>query len=149
MDMERWAAPQEYIEAARAVMGSVCIDPASSELATGIDGEWHGNVWLNPSRSRPFMIDSCHALVDKYLRGEISQACVLVNSETEAAWFQWMLSYASAVCFVQGPMRLPQEDGTVVKLPEAQAIVYYGPAVEAFANGFKGAGAIMGELTEP
>jgi hypothetical protein len=55
-----WYTPAKYIEAARAVLGSIDVDPASNNIAqrivgaakyytkenSGLDKEWHGNVWL-------------------------------------------------------------------------------------------------------
>ena len=58
--------PIEIVEAARAVMGGIDLDPASSETANkqikaariftvetnGLIQEWHGRIWLNPPFSR-------------------------------------------------------------------------------------------------
>lgn len=60
-----WYTPSKYIEAAREVMGSIDLDPASCALANqtvraaryytqeddGLSKAWYGNVWLNPPYS--------------------------------------------------------------------------------------------------
>jgi hypothetical protein len=59
--------PPEYVEAARKVMGSIDLDPASCEVAqitvkakryytkenNGLDKHWKGNIFLNPPYSHP------------------------------------------------------------------------------------------------
>ena len=106
-----WYTPADYIEAAREVMGSIDIDPASNDIAqetvkaavyytaetNGLDKEWRGNVWMNP----PYASDLIGKFIDKLVAElpNIEQAIVLVNNATETEWFNKLIPRASAVCF--------------------------------------------------
>jgi hypothetical protein len=71
-----WYTPSEYIEAARLVMGSIDLDPASCEYANetvmageyfnkeddGLSQSWFGNIWLNPPYGRVGGNDSNQSL---------------------------------------------------------------------------------------
>ena len=68
-ESDEWYTPQEYIDAAKAVMGGIDLDPASSELAQTVvkadvyltrfdnglgQARWlHQRIWLNPPYSNP------------------------------------------------------------------------------------------------
>lgn len=61
-----WLTPPEYIEAARAVLGRIDLDPATHPEAqewikarqfytrrdNGLSRDWRGRVWLNPPYAR-------------------------------------------------------------------------------------------------
>lgn len=152
-----WYTPQAYIEAARAVMGSIDLDPASCDEANRIvqagayytreqDGlalPWYGNVWLNP----PYKSGLIERFVDRLyyaLRNEkIDQACVLTNNATETGWGQQLLSEASSVCFPQGRIKFwgPQERGN--SPTQGQMICYFGKREEAFYRHFRPLGMTM------
>ena len=65
-----WYTPAPIVEAARAVMGRIDLDPASNPIANrtvgathfhgrdddGLSQAWHGCVWLNP----PYGSIPCH-----------------------------------------------------------------------------------------
>lgn len=152
-----WYTPPEFIEAARAVMGSIDLDPASCEVANktvkakqfysaiddGLAQKWHGNVWMNPPYAQPLIAQFSSAVAEKYKAGEVDQAVVLVNNATETEWFQTMLAEASAVCFPKSRIRFLDKVGNPIGAPlQGQAILYLGPNVDAFVMVFAKFGVI-------
>jgi len=153
-----WYTPKEYIAAARAVMGSIDCDPASSEIANktvgakkyfteqqdGTKQKWSGNVWMNPPYAQPEVRIFCECVSDKYDAGEINQAIVLVNNATETAFFQRMMQSATAICFPKSRIRFIDMDGKPGGTPlQGQAILYFGRNIEKFAAQFKSFGGVL------
>lgn len=147
-----WYTPADYIEAAREVMGSIDIDPASNDIAqetvkaavyytaetNGLDKEWRGNVWMNP----PYASDLIGKFIDKLI-GElpnIDQAIVLVNNATETEWFGKLISRANAVCFPRSRVKFYMPDGKTGAPLQGQAVIYFGEHKERFAEVFIGKG---------
>ena len=115
-----WYTPPEIIEGARQVMGSIDLDPASSDIAQkavraanyytkendGLAQEnWYGNVWLNPPHAKELIGPFIDKLVSSVSPKEatlfdVRQAMVLVNNATETSWGQKLLSEATVVCFL-------------------------------------------------
>src|SRR4051794_35367618 len=112
-NVERWT-PAEYVEAARAVMGGVSLDPAScAEAQTvvraevfytreddGLSKPWVADaLWLNPpyggkrnegGEISPFV----EKLLAERARGCVTQAIVLVRDGTDTEWFHTLLGAA-------------------------------------------------------
>lgn len=134
-----WYTPPEYIEAAREVMGSIDLDPASCETAQqnvkakrfwtadddGLSKKWTGNVWLNPPYGKDVIGLFASKVVDESRRFE--QAVVLVNNATDTAWFHQLASVASAVCFILGRVKFLDKSGKPANTPvQGQAVLYIG-----------------------
>lgn len=147
-----WYTPADYIEAAREVMESIDLDPASNDIAqktvkaavyytaetNGLDKEWHGNVWMNP----PYASDLIGKFIDKLIAElpNIEQAIVLVNNATETEWFGKLISHASAVCFPRSRVKFYMPDGKTGAPLQGQAVIYFGENKERFAEVFSGKG---------
>lgn len=150
-----WYTPPEFIELARRSMGGIDCDPASNELANrtvkaatfftakqdGLVQKWSGRVWMNPPYAQPLCANFCAALTEKFITGEIKQACVLVNNATETVWFQTMLEHASAACFLKGRIKYHDRTGKPANTPlQGQVVLYFGERVTDFHSNFSEAG---------
>jgi hypothetical protein len=151
-----WYTPKEYIEAARLVLGSIDVDPASNPVAneiivaatfytaedSGLDKDWHGTVWMNPPYESGLIGQFAEKLCDSYAGGNVTSAIVLVNNATETRWFQSIAEQASAACFPKGRVKFWHPRKVAVPL-QGQAILYLGPNPDEFARAFSQFGFCM------
>jgi phage N-6-adenine-methyltransferase len=151
-----WYTPLKFIESARLVMGSINLDPASSDEANeivkaenyytvetnGLEQEWHGNVWLNPPYSQPLISHFSNKLIEQL--ANINQACVLTNNATETEWYQRMLERCNAVCFIKGRIKFLDLDGDATGAPlQGQSMIYFGKNINEFDAEFSKYGICM------
>ena len=148
-----WYTPQCIADAARLAMGSIELDPASSEAANktimateiftiadnGLNKTWHGNVWLNPPYSQPIIEHFADKLI--YELPNINQACIIVNNATETQWCQKLLKKCSAICFVEGRVKFVNGHNVATGSPlQGQVILYFGKNIESFLTHFNNLG---------
>lgn len=141
-----WFTPAEYIEAARSVMGSIDLDPASNDFANqtvkatiyyteendGLKQTWSGNIWMNP----PYSSGLVKPFIDKLVESNFSQAVVLVNNATETTWFRKLIDKADAVVFPTGRIRFQKDSGTFNTPLQGQAFIYCGKRAKTFLEVF-------------
>jgi hypothetical protein len=150
-----WYTPSKFIESARLVMGSIDLDPASSDIAnmivkatkyhtiadSGLDSEWFGNVWMNP----PYARDLFPLFVAKLVYSDVKQYITLTNNNTETASGNLLLSDADVICFVNKRIKFIDENGNLGKTPlQGQMICYKGRKTEAFIKEFSQYGICLG-----
>ena len=156
-----WYTPSQYIEAAREVLGTIDLDPASSAVANervkatsyftkddnGLAHEWHGNVWMNPPYAQPLIAEFCEKIAEEFESGRVASAIVLVNNATETRWFQQMEKSTSAICFPAGRIKYLDSTGHPANTPlQGQAFLYFGDEDLAFARVFRQFGFVRGVL---
>ena len=150
-----WYTPAEYIDAARAVLGSIDLDPASSAEANkvikakhfysitddGLKQKWSGRVWMNPPYTSGLVEKFVSKLLAHWRSEDIAGAVVLVNNATETKWFQSLSGHASAICFPAGRIRYwqPGRESDMTGL-QGQVVAYLGDDVAAFRKAFASIG---------
>lgn len=152
-----WYTPKKYIDAARAVMGNIDLDPASNDFANetvkadtyfteeqdGTKQKWFGNVWLNP----PYQTSLIEKFASKIEQKEFRQAIVLVNNASETQWYQKLWEHADAMVGPKGRIKFVKRDGEHGTPLQGQTFFYYGPDPEGFLKVFRefGMGTIISE----
>lgn len=149
--------PSEYIESARAVMGSIDIDPASNDMAQetvkagiyytaeedGLSKDWSGNAWMNPPYTARVINKFIEKMVSHYEQGDVRQAIVLTNNNTDTSWFHLGAKSAAAICFTSGRINFLKRDGSRSSPTNGQAFFYFGSSPDKFKDEFSKHGLVM------
>lgn len=151
-----WYTPIEYINAAHDVMGSIDLDPASSEIAQekiqagryfsvendGLVQKWHGNIWLNPPYSRDIIKKFIEKLLSEIFDGNVKQAVLLTHNYTDTGWFHLAEEAAQKICFTRGRIAFINGLGKVCQPTQGQAFFYFGKRHQRFSTVFSEIGFI-------
>lgn len=160
-ESNEWYTPSRYIDAARAVMGEIDLDPASHAVANetvgatrfydleadGLKQPWSGRIWLNP----PYGTETgrfVSRLLEGVQDGEVSEAVCLVNSHaTDTDWFQGL--WDALLCFTDHRIDFARssdkENGA--SPTHGNVFAYFGPNHEAFRRVFQEFGAIVTKVS--
>lgn len=152
-----WYTPERYIEAARQVMGSIDLDPASSEMANGTvkadtyftqdddpDGlsqDWFGNVWLNPPYGKGSGLFTAK-LVEEYANKRVAAGVLLLNAYGfDAEWFQPL--WVHPICFTDHRIEFYSPQRESGGPANGNIFVYLGRAEKRFAEVFGAFGSVV------
>lgn len=149
-----WYTPADLIERARAALGGIDLDPASSAMAqkaikagayydekrNGLAHNWGGRVWLNPPYAQPLISQFMEKLRDEYQAGRVKAAITLTHNYTDTRWFQDSAAVASAICFPRGRVKFEGASGEVASPTQGQAFMFFGVDPSPFIHGFSDLG---------
>jgi phage N-6-adenine-methyltransferase len=152
-----WYTPPKYIELARAVLGEIDLDPASSQKAQeavraakyftaadeGLLHQWMGRVWLNPPYAQPLIGQFVTKMAEERASGNVTAGIMLTHNYTDTSWFHEASGIADAVCFTRGRIAFI---GGGQSPPCGQTFFYFGENKEAFAAKFVEIGTIWAPL---
>jgi phage N-6-adenine-methyltransferase len=153
-----WFTPDEYLDAARRVLGGIDLDPASHPLAqerikacrfftaaeNGLAHPWPGRVWLNPPYARGLIDAFVLKLVDEVWAGRVTAAILLTHNYTDTGWFHAAANAAQAFCLLSGRVHFIAPSGDECSPTQGQVFFYFGADVVRFAEVFGRLGAIAG-----
>ena len=133
------------------------LDPASSKEANkvvsakriytaehdGLSRQWRGRLWLNPpyglsSENRSNQALWSESLLERFERGEITQAVLLVNAATDASWFCAL--WSRPLCFVDHRIRFERPGPQPT---HGNVFVYLGARIKRFQKEFAQLGRIV------
>lgn len=153
-----WYTPAEYIQAVRDVLGTIDLDPASSEVANkvvgadrfftaeddGLTEDWTAKtLWMNPPYAQPLISQFIEKLALSFLEGQVLEAIVLTNDSSDTAWFHRAGESCSAICHTRGRISFISPEGVKGSPLQGQAFFYFGPNVERFAKRFQSVGFVV------
>ena len=142
--------PIEIVDAAREVMGSIDLDPATSEAGNqrikarqsfyqnqdGLQYSWYKNAWLNHPFSRVNNPIWVRKLVYEYDHN-LDQACCITFAATSEKWFQPLLEFPQ--CYLSPRTNYYLPDGTLKRgVTKGSCVTYLGDNVDKFIAVFDG-----------
>ena len=172
MSTNEWYTPSKYIEAARATMGSIELDPASCAFANetvkakhyytaeenGLELPWYGRVWLNPPFGRSQMPGKkmnqglwIRKLLQEWEMGHVLQAVLLTTCRPDTSWFHPLWQFP--ICFADHKVGfyLPEEGQILQEHSHAHGtlFVYLGFDEQRFIDIFSRFGRIARAIDTP
>ena len=150
-----WYTPERYIEAAREVLNTIDLDPASSAQANevvkaahyfdedtdGLMQDWHGHVFCNPPYGKGTGLFA-NKLVEEYAAGRVSAAILLINAYGfDSDWFQPLWDYP--ICFTNHRIEFWSPQRNSGGSANANLFIYLGPDRHLFIAKFSEFGRIV------
>ena len=157
---DEWYTPAGVVGAARAVMGRIDLDPASTSEANetvqakaiytveddGLTQPWRGRVFLNPPFSAQLKRAFCDRLRESVASGDVTQAVLVTPIDISPQWGDVIRTCASAVALAVGSTPFYGPRGEHGGPGFGHMVSYYGPNVERFASVFDQEWSVWGRV---
>ena len=126
-DSDSWYTPNKYIESVRFVLGSIDLDPFSSNEANhnvkasvfytkendSLSFTWGSfdNCYTNPPYSKGLMQKCVEKVTLEVMYNNIKNVILLCNASTDTKWFHLMLENSDLMCITLGRISFENTDG--------------------------------------
>ena len=152
-----WYTPTPIIEAARMTLGSIELDPASSDKANevvqakryftkeinGLGRDWScDTIWMNHPFGRTTNVPWVGRLLAAWVGKEIRvAACCITYACTSESWFRPLMDYPQCFLSPRTNYRLP--DGSIMRgVTKGSVVTYLGRDLERFRKFFNPLGKV-------
>jgi len=161
-DGDAYGTPALYVEPARKVLGGrIGVDPASNAMAqnviraerfytkddSGLVSSWSSEartLWMNPPYSRGLILQFAVKFVHEYRdQRAFDAAIVLVNSSTEAGWYQLLAEHCDAMQLPDKRIAFELNGRPVEDNRYAQTFFYFGTELQQFHAEFSPLGKVF------
>lgn len=147
--------PMPIVDAARRVMDSIDLDPASSARANervkaqkyftaqdnGLKQLWFGTVWCNHPFGRTANPLWVNKMVLEYNRMEVLAVTCITFAATSEEWFQPLAQFAQ--CYLTPRTNYYLPDGSLKRgVSKGSVVTYMGPALDRFVKEFASFGVV-------
>jgi len=147
--------PAPILAAARATLGRIDLDPASSPAANarvgatriftaaddGLSKTWSGYVWMNHPFGKATNRLWIEKLESEYTSGRVFAACCITFACTSEKWFQPLLWRPQ--CFLSPRTNYHLPDGRVLRgVTKGSVVTYFGEIPELFRANFSALGVV-------
>lgn len=142
-----WYSPREIVEAARATLGEIDLDPASCEQANqivqarkfytvredGLSQPWSGKIWLNPPYGR-YAPKFVERFAIAFAQGSVEQGVLLLATHhLTTDWFSALAAHRLIACL---PTQRLQFSGSCERPMHGSVILGIGVDPERFKEAF-------------
>ena len=155
---DEWRTPEKYIKLARAVLGEIDLDPASSALAqevasrarqyfdkdqNGLRHPWLRRIFLNPPYSRSLIGKFVTKLLNEVRAGRVDCGDLVDPQLLGHAVVSKSGGQGRRHLFTTGRVRFKDVDGELARPTQGQCFHYYGDNRASFINTFAPIGFVL------